>query len=106
VCLYPLFSSQSSNNFVVIVQANTCKCDRGDYRRYLAPEYLNTGHQSTKADVFSFGVLIFETISGYRIYEHTPSRDITILEDVSTISQFPVIRFHDLRRVLLQTCFC
>ncbi|KAI9126295.1 hypothetical protein K1719_002716 [Acacia pycnantha] len=33
---------------------------------YMAPEYMMYGHLSTKADVFSFGVLILEIISGQR----------------------------------------
>ncbi|XWS63948.1 hypothetical protein CRYUN_Cryun06bG0145300 [Craigia yunnanensis] len=33
---------------------------------YMAPEYLMHGHLSVKADVFSFGVLVLELISGQR----------------------------------------
>ncbi|KAL2347725.1 hypothetical protein Fmac_001725 [Flemingia macrophylla] len=33
---------------------------------YLAPEYLMHGHLSVKADVFSYGVLVLELISGQR----------------------------------------
>lgn len=33
---------------------------------YMAPEYVMHGHLSTKADVFSFGVLVLELISGHR----------------------------------------
>lgn len=33
---------------------------------YLAPEYLMHGHLSVKADVFSYGVLVLELISGHR----------------------------------------
>ncbi|OMP12739.1 hypothetical protein COLO4_02814 [Corchorus olitorius] len=33
---------------------------------YMAPEYVMHGHLSVKADVFSFGVLILELISGQR----------------------------------------
>ncbi|GAV58472.1 Pkinase_Tyr domain-containing protein [Cephalotus follicularis] len=33
---------------------------------YMAPEYIMHGHLSVKADVFSFGVLVLELISGQR----------------------------------------
>ncbi|XVF02872.1 hypothetical protein REPUB_Repub04eG0212200 [Reevesia pubescens] len=33
---------------------------------YMAPEYVMNGHLSVKADVFSFGVLVLELISGQR----------------------------------------
>lgn len=32
----------------------------------MAPEYVMHGHLSVKADVFSFGVLILELISGQK----------------------------------------
>ncbi|KAI3711912.1 hypothetical protein L1987_70461 [Smallanthus sonchifolius] len=40
--------------------ANTCTCDR----RYVAPEYTSFANMSTKADVYSLGVLVLETITG------------------------------------------
>ncbi|CAJ1932526.1 unnamed protein product [Sphenostylis stenocarpa] len=33
---------------------------------YLAPEYLMHGHLSVKADVFSYGVLVLELVTGHR----------------------------------------
>ncbi|KAL8223568.1 hypothetical protein R6Q57_019043 [Mikania cordata] len=43
--------------------ANTCPYDSG----YMAPEYQIHGYLSTKADVYSFGVLILEIITGRRV---------------------------------------
>ncbi|KAK4799967.1 hypothetical protein SAY86_025332 [Trapa natans] len=37
-------------------------------RGYMAPEYLMHGHLSKAADVFSFGVLVLELITGHRNY--------------------------------------
>ena len=34
---------------------------------YMAPEYVIHGHFSVKMDVFSFGVLILEIVSGKKI---------------------------------------
>ncbi|XP_072955768.1 uncharacterized protein [Typha angustifolia] len=36
---------------------------------YMAPEYVMYGHMSTKSDVFSFGVLVLEIITGRRVTE-------------------------------------
>jgi hypothetical protein len=33
---------------------------------YMAPEYVMHGHLTVKADVFSFGVVVLELISGQR----------------------------------------
>lgn len=46
-------------------------CDRG----YIAPEVHQTGRLSTKADVYSFGVLILVTMTGYTI--HNPRGNMT-----------------------------
>ncbi|TKV98865.1 hypothetical protein SEVIR_8G002500v4 [Setaria viridis] len=41
---------------------------------YLAPEWISGGAITTKADVFSYGMMLFEIISGKRNLEHTDSR--------------------------------
>lgn len=33
---------------------------------YMAPEYVTRGHFSVKSDVFSFGVLVLEMVSGQK----------------------------------------
>lgn len=33
---------------------------------YMAPEYVHKGHFSTKSDVFSFGVLVLEIVTGLK----------------------------------------
>ncbi|KMZ70471.1 Protein kinase superfamily protein [Zostera marina] len=37
---------------------------------YMAPEYLRFGQLSTKSDVFSFGTLILELVSGHRVSDY------------------------------------
>jgi serine/threonine protein kinase len=41
---------------------------------YLAPEWISGQAITTKADVFSYGMMLFEIISGKRNLEHTDSR--------------------------------
>ncbi|XP_015895441.1 cysteine-rich receptor-like protein kinase 43 [Ziziphus jujuba] len=50
---------------------------------YMAPEYVMHGHLSVKADVFSFGVLVLELISGQRNSTFNLSLDAQNLLDWS-----------------------
>ncbi|KAL1211206.1 putative serine/threonine-protein kinase PBL10 [Cardamine amara subsp. amara] len=36
---------------------------------YVAPEYLSTGHLTTKSDVYSYGVVLLEVLSGRRVVD-------------------------------------
>ncbi|CAM6008848.1 unnamed protein product [Sphagnum balticum] len=50
-------------------------------RGYLAPEYATCGQLTIKADVYSFGVLILEIISGRKSIDHElPPNDTYLLE--------------------------
>lgn len=42
------------------------------YSGYMAPEYVMFGKFSTKSDVFSFGVVLLEIISGKKSYTYYP----------------------------------
>jgi serine/threonine protein kinase len=48
---------------------------------YLAPEYFVHGQLTKKADVYSFGVLILEIISGRRISQ-TINSDMFLVREV------------------------
>ncbi|XP_028775401.1 putative receptor-like protein kinase At4g00960 [Neltuma alba] len=48
---------------------------------YMAPEYVMHGHLSVKADVFSYGVLVLELISGQRNSMFSPEMDAHNLLD-------------------------
>lgn len=52
---FPLFHNVI--NLKTVAGLNMC-------RGYIAPEYAGGGHFSVKSDVFSFGVLLLEIISG------------------------------------------
>jgi serine/threonine protein kinase len=55
-------------------------------RGYMAPEYVVLGHVSVKLDVYSFGVLILEIITGKKnteMFESAVEESTTVLSFVS-----------------------
>ena len=56
------------------------------HRGYMSPGYASEGLYSTKSDVFSFGVLVLEIVSGQRNnrgFDH-PDHDLNLLGHVIT----------------------
>nr|GMC87251.1 probable serine/threonine-protein kinase PBL19 [Ipomoea batatas] len=54
---------------------------------YTAPEYIETGHLSVKTDVWSFGVVLYEILTGRRAMERNrPSSEQKLLE---WVKQYP-----------------
>ncbi|KAJ4792280.1 Protein kinase superfamily protein [Rhynchospora pubera] len=48
---------------------------------YCSPEYLNTGHLSTRSDVYSFGVLLLEILIGRRALDKSrPEREQNLVD--------------------------
>lgn len=54
---------------------------------YAAPDYVETGHLTTKSDVWSFGVVLYEILTGRRSLERNrPRTEQRLLE---WVKQFP-----------------
>ncbi|KNA05273.1 hypothetical protein SOVF_191990 [Spinacia oleracea] len=54
---------------------------------YAAPEYVDTGHLKQKSDIYSFGVVLYEILTGRRAIERTrPAAEQKLL---SWVKQFP-----------------
>ncbi|XP_057979691.1 probable serine/threonine-protein kinase PBL19 [Malania oleifera] len=56
-------------------------------RGYAAPDYIETGHLTTKSDVWSFGVVLYEILTGRRSLERNRQRTEQKLLD--WVKQFP-----------------
>ena len=66
------------------------------YSGYMSPEYAMSGHFSVKSDVFSFGVLLLEIVSGKKNWGfYHPDHDRNLLGHVSRMSTD--ISFHMLK---------
>lgn len=47
------------------------------FRRYVAPEYASTGMLNERSDVYSFGILIMEVITGRNPVEYSrPAEEV------------------------------
>lgn len=54
---------------------------------YAAPDYIETGHLTSKSDVWSFGVVLYEILTGRRSLERNRPR--TEQKLVEWVKQFP-----------------
>lgn len=55
---------------------------------YAAPEYVETGHLTTHCDLWSFGVVLYEILTGRKALER--SRPTTEQKLLNWVKQFPV----------------
>ena len=59
------------------------------FRGYMAPEYAMRGYLTDKADVYSFGIVALEIVSGKSNTNYRPKEEFVYLLDwVSHIFQF------------------
>lgn len=63
-------------------------------RGHIAPEYLSTGRCSEKTDVFGYGVMLLELITGKRTFDlgQIASNDQVMLRDWVSFFQLDVLR--------------
>lgn len=68
--------------------------------RYLAPEYASSGKLTEKSDVFSFGVMLLELITGRRPVDTMHSHMDDSLVDWVCISYFVFVDLNILLMVI------
>jgi serine/threonine protein kinase len=71
-----------------------CLCsDACSLCRYLAPEYASSGKLTERSDVFSFGVVLLELITGRKPVDSSkPMGDESLVEWVSYNSNFGILQ--------------
>ncbi|XP_026406764.1 probable LRR receptor-like serine/threonine-protein kinase At1g53440 isoform X2 [Papaver somniferum] len=52
---------------------------------YMAPEYATSGHLTYKADIYSFGVVVLEIVSGKKNTKYRPNDECTCLLDWANV---------------------
>ena len=67
----------------------------------MAPEYISHGHYSVKSDVFSFGILVLEIVSGKKKSWLCNTDDVELLLSYVSV---PVI-FHEASLLFMRVLF-
>ena len=67
----------------------------------MAPEYISHGHYSVKSDVFSFGILVLEIVSGRKKSWLCNTDDVELLLSYVSV---PVI-FHEATLLFMRVLF-
>ncbi len=81
--------------------SNYVNCDILLHSGYMSPEYATLGQLSTKVDVYSFGILLLEIISGRNAILQNATNNIYLVEWVRT---FYYLMFNPFKNIYL-ICF-
>lgn len=74
------------------------------FRRYVAPEYASTGMLNERSDVYSFGILIMEVITGRNPVEYSrPAEEVRFISFTIVICQPNLHVIDCLLRLILES---
>ena len=68
---------------------------------YMAPEYISHGYYSVKSDVFSFGILVLEIVSGRKKSWLCNTDDVELLLSYVSVS----VIFHEAELLFMRVLF-
>jgi hypothetical protein len=71
------------------------------YRGYMAPEYLAHGQLTEKADVYSFGVLVLEIVTGMQNNRSKTSEYLDSLVTIVSFSSSPFQKYVSFLKLLI-----
>jgi len=78
--------------------SNYVNCDILLYSGYMSPEYATLGQLSTKVDVYSFGILLLEIISGRKAILQNATRNMYLVE---WVRKFDYLVFNPFKNIYL-----
>jgi serine/threonine protein kinase len=76
------------------------------YSGYMSPEYATLGQLSTKVDVYSFGILLLEIISGRKAILQNATNNMYLVEWVRTFDYLVFNPFKNIYLIFLSIKFC
>jgi len=85
----------------MVRMSNYVNCDILLYSGYMSPKYAPLGQLNTKVDVYSFGILLLEIISGRKAILQNATSNMYLLEWVRT---FNYLVFNPFKHIYL-ICF-
>ncbi|CDP20994.1 unnamed protein product, partial [Coffea canephora] len=80
-------SFDSDHNLVTCLYCNECSLNTCSCRGYMAPEYAMRGYLTAKADVYSYGVVALEIVSGKNNTNYRPKEECVYLLDEAYVLQ-------------------
>jgi serine/threonine protein kinase len=78
-------------------------CDIILYSGYMSPEYATLGQLSAKVDVYSFGILLLEIISGRKAILQNATNNMYLVEWVRTFDYLVFNPFKNIYLIFLTT---
>ena len=74
------------------------------FSRYVAPEYASTGMLNERSDVYSFGILLMEIISGRNPVDYSRPPGEVCIQQINLMTSYSQFNINFFRFLPLDTC--